>query len=261
MLSRPVLLACTLLLSCPALGRDNAPSTQDLCRQATPVARDLWNRDLYDAPPGVAALMVDVIDGRLAEAREQLARLNPGEVARWRQTAMLTAIYAGHTDMVEALLGDGAVADGMGWIPPLRDSFFRQTVAAMKQDARLEGSSTVKGLAAAGLLKNEGRYYGPALVIAASCGDAATVDVLLRHHANGLARSSTNGADALTVATVLGHAEIVEHLLDHGANPCIDDRFIQMHQPDASLATIGRQKGLPAALVQRLVCPAVDTAH
>lgn len=261
MLSRIAWLAWALLLITPAYARDNPPSLLEFCRQNTPVIRDLWLHDLYDAPPGVAALMVNVIDGKLPQVRQQLAELKPAEVPQWRQTAMLTAVWARQATIVDALLDDGAAVDGLGWIPPFKPSFYQQTVGNMQQDPRFGGPAGVKGLAAAGIVSNQGQRLGPALTTAAECGDVATLDVLLRHHANVMARQAPNVVDALTVATVHGDAAVVQHLLDHGADPCIDDRHIQLRKPGASLAGIGRRNDLPETLVQRLACPPVASAH
>ncbi len=266
MLSRIALPACALLLTVPAFARDNVPSARELCHQAIPTVRDLWRRDLYDAPPAVAALMVDVIDGKLPQARQQLAALKPADVAHWRQTAMLTAVYAGQAAIVDALLDDGAAVDDMGWLPPFKPSFYRQTVDSLKQDLRFGGPSTVNGLAAGGPLHNQGQHYGPALPIATECGDVATVDVLLRHHAHVMAREAPNIADALDMATVNGDAAIVQRLLDHGANACAHDRLgrermLKANRKFTPLAEVGRRAGLPADLTTRLICPVVASAH
>jgi hypothetical protein len=250
MLSRIALLAWALLSIAPAFARD-APSARELCHQAIPIVRNLWQRDLYDASPAVNVLMVDVIDGKLPQARRQLARLKPSEVARWRQLAMLTAAYAGQAIVVDALLDDGAEVDGMGWIPPFKPSFYRRTVDGMKHDPRFGGPAGVDGLAATGLLDNRDRRYGPALVIATQCGDLATVDVLLRQHADVTARQAPNIADTLDTAVMEGDAAIVQRLLDHGASACAHDR----------LAQIGHRAGLSDELAAHLRCPAVMSAH
>jgi hypothetical protein len=262
MLSRIALLAWALLLIAPAFARDNTPSARELCHQAIPTVRDLWLRDLYDASPVVDVLMVDVIDGQLPQARRQFAQLKPTEVAHWRQLAMLTAASTGQAAVVDALLDDGAEVDGMGWIPPFKPSFYGQTVDSMKHDPRFGGPARVDGLAATGLLDNRGRRYGPALVIATQCGDLATVDVLLRHHADVTARQAPNIADALDTAVMEGNAAIVQRLLDHGASACMHDRLAQRRalkdkRRFIPLAEIGRRAGLSDELAARLSCPAV----
>ena len=266
MLSRIALLAWALLLIAPAFARDNAPSARELCHQAIPTVRDLWRRDLYDTSPAVDALMVDAIDGQLPQARRQLAQLKPAEVAHWRQLAMLTAASTGQAAVVDALLDDGAEVDGMGWIPPFKPSFYGQTVDSMKHDPRFGGPARVDGLAATGLLDNHGRRYGPALVIATQCGDLATVDVLLRHHADVMARQAPNIADALDTAVMEGNAAIVQRLLDHGASACMHDRLAQRRalkdkRRFIPLAEIGRRAGLPDELAARLRCPAVASVR
>ncbi len=255
-----VLATCTLLLSRAAVAADNLP-VPTLCRQGTPLIRKLWLHGLYDAPAAVNALMVDAIDGKLPQVRRQLAQLKPADMARWRQTAMLTAAYAGQATVVDGLLDDGAAVDGVGWIPPMQDSFYRQTVDDMKQDPHFGGPRAVKVLSAAGVISNQEQQLGPAIIVAADCGDTTTLDVLLRHHANLGWRPTPHSADALVIATVHGDAAVVQRLLDHGANPCIDDRFIQLRKSGISLATIGQHRSLPASLTRRLSCPDGATAH
>lgn len=255
-----VLVTCALLLSRAVVAADTAPAPE-LCRQETPLVRKLWLHGLYDAPAAIDALMVDAIDGKLPQVRQQLAQLKPADVARWRQTAMLTAAYAGQAAVVDGLLDDGVAVDGMGWIPAMKDSFYRQTVDDMKQDPHFGGPHAVKALSAAGVIANQGQQLGPAIIVAADCGDATTLDVLLRHHVNLGRRPTPHSADALVIATVHGDAAVVQRLLDHGADPCIDDHFIQLHQPGVSLATIGQHSGLPPSLTRRLSYPAVAAVH
>ncbi len=255
-----VLATCALLLSRAAVAADTAP-VPALCRQETPLVRKLWLHGLYDAPAAIDALMVDAIDGKLPQVRQQLAQLKPADMVRWRQTAMLTAAYAGRATVVDGLLDDGAAVDGAGWIPPMQDSFYRQALDNMQHDPHFGGPHAVKALSAAGVITNRPQQIGPAIIAAADCGDLATLDVLLRHHANLGWRPTPHSADALVIATVHGDAAIVQRLLDHGADPCIDDRFIQSHKPGVSLATIGQHSGLPALLTRQLSCPAVAAVH
>jgi hypothetical protein len=263
--SRIALLASVLLMTAPAFARNTTPSGPEICREAIPTIREAWQHDIYDAPPVVAALMVDVIDGKLPQTRERLGALTPAEARRWRQTAMLTAVNTGQAAIVDALLDDGAAVDGTGWLPPFKPDFYRQTVDSMKRDPRLR-PNTGDGFATRGLLTNQGQHYGPALPIAAECGDVATVDVLLRHHANVMARQAPNIADALDMAIVNGDAAIVQRLLDHGATACPHDRLgrarmLKAKRKFTPLAEIGRRAGLPAALAARLSCPAVAATH
>ena len=251
-----VLAASALLLSRTTVAADTHPLPA-LCRQEAPLVRKLWLDNLYDAPAAIDALMVDAIDGKLPQARRQLAQLKTADMARWRQTAMLTAAYAGQATVVEGLLDDGAAVDGAGWIPAMKDRFYRQTLNNMKHDPRFGGPHAVKALSAAGVITNQRQPIGPAIIVAADCGDVATLDVLLRHHANLRWRLTPHSADALVLATVHGDASFVQRLLDHGADPCADDRFIQSRKPGVSLATIGQHSGLPASLTRRLSCPAV----
>ena len=144
----------------------------------------------------------------------------------------------------------------------------------------------------------DSRLEDPVATIAAQCGDLATLDVALNHHANlkgriphssdvvVMAVIANNPAivnrlldhgaapyDALPVAIVDGNAAMVTLLLDHGVDPCADDRSRQrrhaanwakhpgQNKPLVSAAELGRRQKLPADLVARLTCPAFDTAN
>jgi hypothetical protein len=154
--------------------------------------------------------------------------------------------------VVDGLLDDGAAADGTVQLPPFKPAFHRQMLDTMGRDPRFGGPGTIKALQSAGIVDHGGRRLGPALLAAVECDDVATLDVLLRHHANVMARATPNTADALTTAVVDDHAPLVQRLLDHGADVCADDRHIR--KPGATLAGIGERRGLPAALVAELVC-------
>lgn len=266
MLSRIALFATMLLAAHPVFATDNVPSVPTLCRQNTSLVRELWQQGTYDTSPDVAALMVDTIDGKLPQVRQRLIALKPDDLAYWRQTAMLTAVWAGQAAVVDGLLNDGAAVDGLARLPPLKRDFYQQTVGTMKHDPRFGGPAAVNQLKAAGVVSNQSMQLGPALPIAAECGDVATLDVLLRHHADVQARQAPNIADALDIATLEGNATIVQRLLDHGANACTHDRLgrermLKTHDKFIPLAEVGRRAGLPAHLTARLICPAVASAR
>lgn len=258
MLARLGLLAGTLLLLQPALAAEPAPADGNICRQSLPTIRELWQRDAYDAPPAVAAVMVDAIDGKLPRVRAGLAALPMAEQGRWRQLAMLTAANAYQPAVVDGLLDDGAAVDGTARLPSFKTSFHEQTLDAMEHDPRFGGPGTVKALQSAGILdSNRGQLLGPALPLVIQCGDVATLDVLLHHDANVMVRAAPNVVDALTAAVINGSGIIVGKLLDHGADVCTVDRRIREH--GSTLASLGRRQHLPDALVQRLACHAPVT--
>lgn len=260
MLARLALIACALCALQPAIAAEpTSASSVNICRQALPTIRGLWQHDLYDAPPTVAAVMVDAIDGKLPQVRQGLAALPAAEQAHWRQVAMLTAANAYQPVVVDGLLDDGAAVNEPARLPPFKPAFYRQTLDAMESDPRLGGGpATGKALESSGLVDNRSNLVGPALPLAVVCGDTATLDVLLHHHANVMARAAPNVADALTTAVIDGDAPIVSRLLDHGADACADDRRIR--KPSTTLASIGQHNHLPDALVQRLTCHASTTA-
>lgn len=260
MLARLALLAVALTLLQPALAAEPLPARDNLCRQALPTIRELWQRDLYDAPPGVAVVMVDAIDGKLPQVRQGLAALPAAEQAHWRQVAMLTAANAYQPAVVDGLLDDGAAMDEPVRLPPLKSGFYQRTVNDMAHDPRL-GPNAVRAFQSAGAMNNRGNLVGPALPLVVACGDTATLDVLLHHHANVTARAAPDVADALTTAVIDGDAPIVSRLLDHGADVCAHDR--RMRNPGYSLADIGRRQHLPDGLLRRLSCreTAAATVH
>ncbi|MEW9622710.1 hypothetical protein [Rhodanobacter geophilus] len=254
MLARLALIACAFCALQPAIAAKPAPAA-NLCRQALPTIRGLWQQGVYDAPRAVAVVMVDAIDGKLPQVRRGLAMLPAAEQARWRQLAMITAANAYQPTVVDGLLDDGAAVDGTVRLPPFKSAFHDQMLDAMGHDPRYGGPGAVKALQSAGILDgNRGPLLGPALPLVAQCGDVATLDVLLRHHANLMARTAPNVVDALTAAVVSGNGAVVIRLLDHGADVCADDRRIR--KPGTTLASIGRRQHLPEALVQRLTCHA-----
>jgi len=270
---RSALLLTAILLANRAVANDKLPPAP--CHQAAVVGRMLWLKGAMEVPPSVATLMVNVIDGKLAQVRRQLKGMPPIDERRWRQSAFITAVYAEQSGVAAGLLDDGADVNGKGWMPAYKPDFFGNAVTAMKHDPRFGGPGAVDGMAKTGLLENQGRFLGPALSIAASCSDVATVDVLLRHHPDVMARQAPNVEDALEVATLQGNAAIVRRLLDHGATSCIHDRRLHEHmrndpalrermltaKRDFTLAAIGRRAGLPAGLTGRLICPIGPSTH
>lgn len=253
MLRRIVLFIALLAVAPPTLASTGSAARGDgLCSASLPTIRRLWQEGRYDAPPTVNALMIDVIDGHLSPTRGALTALPPAERVRWRQVALLTAVEAGRPAIVDALLDDGAAVDDTARLPPLRQAFYRRLLDDMAHDPHPGGLAAGTTLQAAGIADNRGSDFGPALTVAANCGDPAMVDVLLRHHANAMPQTRPHVADALMIAVVHGNASIVAQLLDHGADPCQEDRRIR--KPGVTTAGIGRRRGLPASLVERLAC-------
>lgn len=261
MLARLALIACALCALQPAVAAEPA-SDINTCRLALPTIREAWQQGAYDTSPAVAAVMVDAIDGKLARVREGLASLPATEQAHWRQVAMVTAANTYQPTVVDGLLDDGAAIEGKTRLPPFKTAFRDQVPGTMEHDSRYGGPGMVKAMQSVGLLdSNPGSLVGPIVPMTASCGDIATLDVLLRHHANPMARSAPNVADALTAAVINGNAAIATLLLDYGADVCEDDRHFR--KAGITLASIGRHNHLPEALVQRLAChePAASAAH
>lgn len=262
MLSRIALLLFGSALFTQAVAATHTLSSREICVQSIPTVRKMWLKGSYDAPPAVAAMMVDVIDGKLPRVRQQLQQMKPADARLWRQSAMVAAAWSGQPAVVDGLIDVGALVDGRGWVPPFKSAFFDQELDGMKHDSHV-GAAGVNNLMASGALSNKGRSDMLALAGAVYCGDVATLDVLMRHHVNVAQREAPNVVDALTEATVEGNTAVVQRLLDHGADPCADDRhFAELHRKHPggqthTLAQIGIRAKLPAPLIARLTCPAL----
>ena len=219
MLSRMALLLIGLLVA-GATTATEKPRTSPtfICTSQTALARALAAHGAFAAPPAINALIVDVIDGKLTQVRQQLDGMDPGDAARWRQSALVIAAYARDPLMFAGLLDDGAVIDGQGVLPDLDSKFRDQLLAEVKKDPKWETSDpdpkTARDLDA--LLMFDGRLEGPALTIAAQCGDLATLDVALSHHAN---LRPPHGNDVMAMAVIANNPAVVKRLLDDGADP------------------------------------------
>lgn len=252
---RFVALAFGLLLATSANASDGLPlaNTCRTARAAVPV--DSLVGQLATSPEH-ASLLADAGDGRLTTVRQKLNAMPHDEAARWRQSAMMFAVQAGQSGVVAALLDDGADANAAALLPGYKQEFMSHVL----------DPSMRKTFARNGMLNDHDTSIGPALPIAASCGDVATVDALLRHHADVMARQAPNVGDALEATIMQGDAAMVQRLLDHGADACADDRRMHQRQLESrrgfhTLAELGQRAGLPASLTARLTCPTVASVH
>lgn len=132
MVARLAFIACLLCMLSTAVSAKTEPAGTNLCRQQMSTAQQLWQHDLYDAPPAAAAVMVDAIEGRLSRVRHGLAALPSDQQANWRQLAMLTAAWSHQPTVVDGLLDDGAAVDARAWLPPRQACF-------LQPDARRHG--------------------------------------------------------------------------------------------------------------------------
>lgn len=259
---RFVALAFGLLLATSATASDGLP-LPNTCRtaRATMPVDSLVGQ--IATSPEHASLLADAGDGRLTVLRRKLSAMPHNEATQWRQSAMMFAVQAGRSEVVAALLDDGADANANALLPGYKGAFLSRSL----------DPSTRMAFAGNGALADHDTLVGPALPIAASCGDVATVDALLHHHADVMARQAPNVVDALMTAISQGDAVIVQRLLDHGADPCAEDRSRQRSHdacqarhpgekhPLISAAEIAHRKNLPAGLIARLTCPEFDKAN
>jgi hypothetical protein len=242
MLLRVAMLSLGLLLSdaITAAEKPRPPLTL-ICPVQTNWTRLLAADGAFDGPPAINTLINNVINGKLPQVRQQLDAMNLADAARWRQSALVIAAYAREPAMVDGLLDDGALVDGQGRLPGVDGKSRDRVIAQMKKDpqwtsvdpdlrARLEGGPTW-GAA----LLFDSRVEGPLATIAAQCGDLATLDVALNHHAN-LKTRIPHSNDVMVMAVQAGNPVIVKRLLDHGADP--------------TSAPTGSADGLAAAIVE-----------
>lgn len=257
--SLPLLVTAT---SAAATGNDLQTSARELCRQERPLVRQIWEQGLYDTSPQIAAIMIDAANGNTANVLRSLHGIAPDEVVRWRQVALMTAVGAGQSATADALLDDGAAVNGLALMPSFKAAAYEGIADAMAKDSHFGDPKTVKGLEASGLMNNDPRQTGPALLLVMDCDDIATANVLLRHHADPMITTIPGGADPLTIAVATGWADIAEALLDHGADPCLADQRRRQtaegrNRPTPhTIAQIAQHAGLPTALVKRLECNA-----
>jgi hypothetical protein len=288
MLKRIALIMVGALLAGSVIADNHLKPLPSICPPQTALMRRLALQGVFDVTPSINTLIVNVIDGKLPQVRQQLSVMPATDAVRWRQSALIIAAYAQNPAIVEALLHDGAAINGQGWIPRLNRSFHDQAIEAVQKDPNWETNPTMAFDAhpdAGAVLAFQGSLDGPALSIGAECGDAVMINALLSHHPDidakpapnvvnplGFAIATSNktiarllldrGAnpdDALRLATALGHADMAELLLNHGADPCRAN--LKVRTPGATLVSIGNKKGLPDALLRRLACPAVATTH
>lgn len=257
--SLPLLAAA---VSTAATSNDLEMSAHELCRQERALIPKIWQEGLYDTSPQIAAIMVDAADGNTTKVREVLAELAPHEAVRWRQVAMLTAAEEGQAATVDALLDDGAAVNGSAQMPPFKAAAYQGVANAMAKDPHFGGPSAVEGFQASGLMNNEPRQTGPALLLVVGCGDLTTVNVLLGHHADPMITTIPGGADPFTGAIAQGETQIVLALLNHGADPCVEEsrRRRTAEERDRpfprTVAEMGRRAGLSDVLVSHLECNA-----
>jgi ankyrin repeat protein len=271
MLSRIAFLALGLSLARQAIADDSHPFQPPLvCQNQTVLMRKLAPQGAFDVPPAVNTLMVNVIDGKLPQVRQQLSAMPTADAVRWRQSALIIAAYANNPTIVGALLDDGAAVDGSGWMPNLKQSFHDQAIDDIKKDPNWQTNpKPITDFEEAAVLwfPVKAGSDGTALIIAARCNDVATLDVLLQHHADVGANPFANGMNALEVAVSLGNTASVQRLLDHGADACSEDRLIHRRQLEqkmnhsSTIADRGRRGKLSDNVIARLTCPAFDSVH
>ncbi|MGA9852440.1 MAG: hypothetical protein WBR15_05855 [Gammaproteobacteria bacterium] len=251
----------TLYFTAPAFAATSMhQSSLDLCHTERTLARQMWQQDLYSVSPAVSSIMIDAIDGKTVALRKALAGMNAKDAERWRQLAMYLASFEGRADTVDALLDDGAKADGSALNPPLKAAFYHHVVGQLTNDPQISPKA-VKWIQTAGLMNNDAHQTGPAIYTAIDCYDSATAKVLLRHGANPMHQLRPHGADPFIAAVVNGDADITKAMLDHGADPCVEDHRLaynqkEYHLPARTISDIGLKADLPPALIQRLACHA-----
>ena len=181
---------------------------------------------------GATALWTASLNGSVAMVRRLLeAGANPNAALLLGETPVMVAARSGHSGVIEQLLARGANVtargargqDALMWAVAQKHPEVVRVLLAHGADvhARSEVWSQVMAAPPHGLLEyNRAIPHGgdTALMFAARVGDLTSATLLVAAGAN------VNDADAWGVsATVLaahaGYGELVEFLLDHGADP------------------------------------------
>ncbi len=240
------------------------PSLHDMgmnaCRNGRNLNHEAWRIHAYAVPDAVSSTMLAATEGDTGKVRAGLAALPADTVARWRQTALLTAVLSNRPDTASALMADGADPDARSWIPPYTERFYQAVAARLPGDPRFGGRKVVKNLQDSGLMQNKGQWVPFMLNQAAACDLAPVIDALVRGGASVNAHPPV-GFGPLVTAVQGQNPHALRALLDHGANTCYFDRrsarFAKReHRKPVTLADIARKNGLPADLVARLQCHA-----
>jgi ankyrin repeat protein len=240
--SRIALLLIGLLVT-HVIKADDLPARPD-CKGSSSSIRAMYLHGALTVEPAIARLEINAIDGKLVEVREQLGNMSHQEAEHWRQVALFHASDAGHAAVVDGLLTDGASVDGKTQMPHLKDIRGMLNAAVASEDS----SSTE------GLNNSDWTSQGSALLGAASCGNRAVVDVLLRHHADPNTPTALRENSALFIATLLGYERVTGDLLNYGSDPCITHLPAEFSKHGGTLATLGRRSGLSDRLVDKLIC-------
>lgn len=255
-----------LFCSTPAFAVAGSAQAEGLCKMTRKTVHQIWQHDLYAAPPGIAALMVDAMDGKTADLLAGLHRLPAKGSQRWQLLALNTSALAGQTATVDALLDGGIDPNASAEVPPLKPVLYNGVTNAARHDPRF-GPKAVNAFEKAGWMKNQSTPVGPPIYGAIQCDDLATAATLLRHGMDPMRRPWPHTGDPFVIAIVSGDADITQAFLSHGADPCVEDQRIAANwktahdnHPVHTVAGIGAKMGLPADLLAHLVCHAPPTS-
>ncbi|MGH8233257.1 MAG: hypothetical protein ACREPU_03535 [Rhodanobacteraceae bacterium] len=257
-----LLLSLLVATSLAAAASGTHHQNPDVCRTDRAWALESWQRDYYEVPQDIQPLMLAAIHGEAPQVLDALAAMQPQDVQRWRQLALYTAAMFGQSATVDALLSHGAEADASVSIPAVfacKQALYNHAVAKFLHTPHPESGEA---------MNPELECIAPpsrmaeALFAAIKCDDAATAEVLLLHHADPMQlwRPHTD-VDPFLSAVVQGDVKIIWLFLDHGADPCVEDRRLAVnankrHAVAATVANIGAKVGMPPALIDRLTCHA-----
>lgn len=253
-----------LPLAAPAKA-EHSVDTASMCRNQRTLVHEFWQRNLYATSPEVSKIMLAAFEGDTASMRRGLAALPETERARWRQTALATAVAGDQPATVHALIADGADPNARDWVPPLDPQAFGKVAGSLARDKRFGGTKGVDALRKAGALDNNGTFLPPPLFEVMLCNQVDVARMLLEGgasvHVTESLHDHRQSSDPLVPAAIYGDTGILRLMLAHGANTCHDDHRMAAvantsnHAPAPTVASLAKKHGVPDSVVAQLVCP------
>ena len=211
-------------------GSANTAGQNDYCVATASDMRVAIADGEANLPPGVRTLLLDITDGKQHAVENDVLHMRSGfdaeATSKWLNVALFHATFYNRPKIADWLIRQGANVD----------------------------AHTVNLAFAGSRHPNDGQMMWPPIEQAADCGNTATLNVLLAHHADMYSSLHEPRPEpgALLLAIMEKHEDAAEVLLDHGYNPCLiySNYYPGPDRPTA--AELARRMGLSSSLVRRL---------